>query len=296
MPDEAWEAARDVPLSDDISAAIDTYLGSRRSGGGALDNFWQHRVEDVDRIRGDMHLFEGRPLIVMFCNILWDSAVLGRDIAFASMGEWVLGGIRWAASHPEADLVIRIHPAEVGLRNHPTRERMAEHIAAHVAVLPSNVRVVEAGDPTSSYVFMDIATLGLVYTSTVGLELAARGVPVVVAADTHYRGRGFTFDAVSSDEYWREADRLLASPPDAHARERIRELARRYAAIFFFRFHNVLGAVTEDGRSRPRIRVRSASDLDAGHDAPMDRVVTGILEGIAPIAPPGEGPPVSLSS
>jgi len=49
----------------------------------------------------------------------------GRDIAFASMGDWVLGGIRWAASHPDVDLVIRIHPAEVGLRNHPTRERMA---------------------------------------------------------------------------------------------------------------------------------------------------------------------------
>jgi hypothetical protein len=287
MPDDAWEEARDRPLSGDVSEAVDAYLGSRRSGGGALDNFWRHRVEDVNRIRGDLRLTEGRPLVVMFCNILWDSAVLGRDIAFASMGDWVLGGIRWAASHPDVDLVIRIHPAEVGLRNHPTRERMAEHIAAHVPVLPSNVRVVEAGDPTSSYVFMDIAALGLVYTSTVGLELAARGVPVVVAADTHYRGRGFTVDPVSSDEYWRVADRLVVSPPDAPERERIRELARRYAALFFFRFHNVLGAVTEDGRSRPRIRTGTASDLDPGVDPAMDRVVTGILEGVPPIAPSG---------
>jgi hypothetical protein len=285
MPDGAWEDARDRPLSGDVSDAVDAYLGSRRSGGGALDNFWRHRVEDVDRIRGELRLIEGRPLVVMFCNILWDSAVLGRDIAFASMGDWVLGGIHWAASHPDLDLVIRIHPAEVGLRNHPTRERMAEHIAAHVPVLPANVRVVEAGDPTSSYVFMDIAALGLVYTSTVGLELAARGVPVVVAADTHYRGRGFTVDPVSSDEYWREADRLLVSPPDVPERERIRELARRYAALFFFRFHNVLGAVTEDGRSRPRIRTGIASDLDPGVDPAMDRVVTGILAGIPPIAP-----------
>jgi hypothetical protein len=287
MPDGAWEDARDIPLRDDVSDALDIYLGSRRSGGGALDNFWRHRVEDVDVIRGEMQLEAGRPLIVMFCNILWDSAVLGRDIAFGSMGDWVLGGIGWAASHPEVDLVIRIHPAEVGLRNHPTRERMAEHIAAHVPVLPANVRIVEAGDPTSSYVFMDIATAGLVYTSTVGLELAARGVPVLVAADTHYRGRDFTIDPVSPDEYWREADRLLASPPDARERERIRELARRYAALFFFRFHNVLGAVTEDGRSRPRIRAGTATDLDPGLDPAMDRVVSGILDGIPPIAPPG---------
>ena len=64
----------------------------------------------------------------------------------------------------------------------------------------------QAEDPTSSYVFMDEADLGLVYTSTVGLELAARGVPVVVAAATHYRGRGFTVDPVNPDEYWATAE------------------------------------------------------------------------------------------
>ncbi len=295
MPAGVWEIARDTPLTDDESAAVDTYLDSRRSGGGALDNFWRQRVEDTARIRRELRLDPARPLAVMFCNILWDSAVLERDIAFSSMGAWVLDGIRWARSHPELDLVIRIHPAEIGLRNHPTRERMAEHIATHAPVLPENVRVVQPEDPTSSYVFMDEAQLGLVYTSTVGLELAARGVPVVVAADTHYRGRGFTSDPDTAAEYWEAADRMLSSPPDDAERQRIRELARRYAVLFFFRFHQVLAAVTEDGRSRPRIRVDSAPDLDKGWDPPMDRVVTGILEGIAPIAPPGAASNVIVS-
>lgn len=285
MPAGAWESARDTPLTADASRAIDDYLVARRSGGGALDNFWLERVEDLGRIRRDLHLESGRPLVVMFCNILWDSAVLGRDIAFASMGDWVLGGIAWAGSNPELDLVIRIHPAEVGLRNHPTRERMADHIAEHAPLLPPNVRVVQAEDPTSSYVFMDEANLGLVYTSTVGLELACRGVPVIVAADTHYRGRGFTVDPEHEDEYWAEADRLMSAPPDGDARARTLELARRYAALFFFRFHNVLGAVTEEGRSRPRIRVSDAGDLDPGRDSALDRVVAGILYGASAVAP-----------
>jgi hypothetical protein len=293
MPVGTWEQARDIPLTGAESEAIDAYLGARRSGGGSLDNFWRNRVEDVDRIRGELHLEPGRPLVVMFCNILWDSAVLGRDIAFASMGDWVLGGIRWAERHPEVDLVIRIHPAEVGLRNHPTRERMADHIAAHVATLPPNVRIVQADDPTSSYVFMDEASLGLVYTSTVGLELAARGVPVVVAADTHYRDRGFTNDARTADEYWAAADRLVTSPPDSTERDRVRELARRYAALFFFRFHNVLGSVTEDGRSQPRIRVSSAEDLDAGRDPALDRIMAGMLHGASVVAPSFEQAPAT---
>ena len=221
----------------------------------------------------------------MFCNLLWDSAVLERDIGFRSMGDWVVEGIRWAGSHPEIDLVVRIHPAEVGVRNHLTRERMADHIAAHFLVLPSNVRVVEADDPTSSYVFIDEAAVGLVYSSTVGLELAARGAPVVVAADTHYRGRGFTFDPDTPPDYWAEVDRLVTTPIDDDERERIRQLARRYAFLLFFRFLNVLTAVTEDGRSRPRIRVDKASELDPGLDPAMDRLVAGILHGASTVAP-----------
>jgi hypothetical protein len=288
IPGSAWEAARVTHLTDAESVEIDTYLESRRRGAGTLDNFWRNRVEDVARIRREQRLEAGRPLVVMFCNILWDSAVVGRDLAFPSMGDWVLGGIRWAGSHPEVDLVIRIHPAEVGLRNHPTRERMADHIAAHGGVLPQNVRVVQAEDPTSSYVFMDEADLGLVYTSTVGLELAARGVPVLVAADTHYRGRGFTIDPVNPGDYWAAADSVLRSPPDGVERTRISELARRYASLFFFRFHNILGAVTEDGRSSPRIRVTAAKDLDPGSDPAMDRVVGAIMHGTSAIAPHGD--------
>ena len=34
----------------------------------------------------------------------------------------------------------------------------------------------------------------LCYTTTVGLEAAVRGIPVAVAGETHYRGRGFTSD------------------------------------------------------------------------------------------------------
>lgn len=285
LPEGTWESARETPLTDVESERLDRYLDARRRGGGSLDNFWRERNEDVSRIRQELRLGAGRPLLVMFCNILWDSAVLERDIAFASMGDWVVAGIQWAEAHPDVDLVIRLHPAEVGLRNHPTRERMADHIAANVKHLPSNVRVIQSEDTTSSYVLMDEASIGLVYTSTVGLELAARGVPVVVAADTHYRARGFTADPMTPDGYWAEVDRLLDHPPGSAARAHSRELARRYAALFFFRFHNVLDAVHEEGRSRPQIRLVDASDLDPGRNATMDRVVAGILDGTSTVAP-----------
>ena len=39
------------------------------------------------------------------------------------------------------------------------------------------------------------------------------------------------------------------------------------------RLLSVLEAVTEDGRTRPRIRAASAAGLDTGHDAALDRLV-----------------------
>ena len=285
MPAAAWGSARDTPLTDEEARAVEAYLLSRRSGGGALDNFWRERVEDVERIRRDQRLVAGRPLVVMFCNILWDSAVLGRDIAFASMGDWVLQRHRLGCVTSGAGPRDPPPPCRGGA---PQSSNPRAHGRSHQRtrrILPSNVRVVEAGDPTSSYAFMDEASLGLVYTSTVGLELACTGVPVIVAADTHYRGRGFTVDPATASEYWLAADRLMSTPPDGDERARLRERARRYAALFFFRFHNVLAAVTEDGRSRPRIRVSDAKDLDAGNDPALDRLVAGILYGTSVVAP-----------
>lgn len=68
------------------------------------------------------------------------------------------------------------------------------------------------------------------------------------------------------------------------------------------RLLNVLDAVTEDGRSRPRIRVARirvapAAGRDAGHDAALDRLVTGILAGTPDVAPADSAAPfVRVSS
>ena len=61
----------------------------------------------------------------------------------------------------------------------------------------------------NTYDLMDMADLGLVYTTTVGLEMAMRGIPVVVAGKTHYRNRGFTQDPHTWVEYFKTLNKNL---------------------------------------------------------------------------------------
>jgi hypothetical protein len=100
---------------------------------------------------------------------------------------------------------------------------------------------------------IDIADLGLVYTTTVGMEMAMSGVPTIVAGHTHYRGKGFTLDPAGWEEFFEllnqalmqkkvgQADGLSASRhPQSEGRPRLSrdqvDLAWQYAYRFFFTY------------------------------------------------------------
>ena len=100
--------------------------------------------------------------------------------------------------------------------------------------LPEHIHLVAAGDPINTYDLVEIADLGLVYTTTVGMEMAMSGVPVIVAGQTHYRGKGFTLDPDSWEAYeesW--SSRWLHQAQQRMTQEQV-EQAWKYAYRFFF--------------------------------------------------------------
>ena len=135
------------------------------------------------------------------------------------------------------------------------------------------MRVIGPDEPLSSYALLDISDRVLAYASTTGLEAANRGLPVAVAADVHYRGRGFTWDLESPDDlsrFLRTAD-VVMTP--AHL-----ELARRYAFTFFFRAAIPFPPVSLVG-GRPVAVPRSAAALEPGADPYVDLICERILDG-----------------
>jgi hypothetical protein len=285
IEDSVSAQAMETPLTAAENEQLDDYLAARIRGERTLDKYWPNRIDDADRIRTALRLKPGRSLVSLFSNILWDSAIQNKDLAFDDMAQWIVETIAGFAGRADTDLVVRLHPAEVRLTNHKTTERMQDVIDTAFPVLPDNVRIIPPDSPLSSYTLADISSLGLVYTSTIGLEMALGGVAVVVAAQTHYRGKGFTFDVATPEEYWDAIDRILVSPPSSSDLKWRTELARRYANLFFFRFTHHIDLVHEEVRGHPRLRFRSVDDLLPGRHRTLDLVVDNTMRLLPVVAP-----------
>jgi hypothetical protein len=265
-----WPQWRDRPLTDAQDATLTAFIDARRTGGATIDTYWDRvRFEGVERRR------QGR-LVAMFTNLTWDSAVIGKQLAFDSIHDWIEAAVRHFEHRPDDELVIRVHPAELKLRGKQTREPVAGVLAERFERLPDNVRLLGAEDPTSSYTLMEQADVGLVYTSTTGLELALSGTPTVVAGNTHYRDKGFTIDPLDPRDFAQRLDAVL-DDPQAHAPDV--ELARRYAWLFFFAAPFEFPFVDEPRLGLARITTSDLSALAPGRHADLDRLCDSILHG-----------------
>jgi len=265
-----WQRWKGEPLTAEQRAELDAYLFDRRQKGHPIFDFWK------DAVRADLGGDEHRRTVCLFTNVTWDSAVLGREGAFGSIQQWLDAAIDQMKGHPEDRLIVRVHPAEAKMNGKVTRESLGTYLRDAWASLPSNVTVIAAEDLTSSYDLMEAADVGLVLTSTVGLEMALLDKPVVVAGETHYRGKGFTTDVDSPGEFGRALEAALADPA---ALDRDAETARRYAYTFFFRASIPFPFVSEPVPGLATLGVKDPAALAEGADPWLDVICDGILNG-----------------
>lgn len=281
--DEAWAAWKDVPLTEDEDAALSQLLRAREVGKGYSVNYWPKLEERRDEVCRELAIDPTRRTATLFPNITWDSALFEKDIGYAGMLEWLLETIRFFERHPEWQLVVRAHPAEVILEG-SLRDSVLKAIEREFPALPPNVRVVPPWSPISSYTLMDLSDVGLVYASTTGLEMAVRGRPVFVLGKVHYRAKGFTHDPATPSEYLKSLEDVCAR--GGRLDRASVELARRYAYFLFFRlsvpFHFVefkraddLPAFSEAGLAAIR-----------GGDPGLDRLADAILGEAPAVARP----------
>jgi hypothetical protein len=205
--DELWAKCRDRVLNDAQRTWLDSFLAGRQGlkTGTQFAHLWQKSSrQGGEKIRSALGL-DSRPIVFLPTNVLGDSATLGRTIFSKSMAEWIERVVTFFANRAEVQLVIRIHPAETWT----VGPSIAEIIRAALPEIPSHIHLIGSAENINTYDLMDLADLALVYTTTVGLEMAVRGIPVLVSGASQYRKKGFTLDADTWDEYFAVLNRAL---------------------------------------------------------------------------------------
>ena len=165
--------------------------------------------------------------VLVLANVCWDSAVSARGSGFGSYLDWLDAVLELARRRPLVEFTLRVHPGEARLDYDPTLDRTEAWLGERP--LPDNLLVVGADDPHSTYELMRRAAVGLVYSTSAGLEMACGGRPVVTCGEVHYAGKGFTIDC--------DGPAGLASCLDGALAEvdttRRAAAARRYAGRLF---------------------------------------------------------------
>jgi hypothetical protein len=265
---ETWSRVAGRELSEPQRAAVAEMLEGRAVGRGAHERYFDRAEADRGTLRRELDLPPGKRVVSLFSNLVWDSATLFNEIAYPTMADWIVGAIRATADAGDTVLVVRVHPAET---RWGTRERALDGVLDRLGELPAHVRWIPPERALSSYALVDLSDLVLAYASTVGLEAACRGVPVAVAARTHYRGRGFTTDLSSHEDM----SAAVREPAALTAEQRA--LAERYAFTFFFRAMIPFPAVTW---WRGRVQsMPDAGDLAPGRDRYLDWICDRLLDG-----------------
>ncbi len=233
--DALWEARGSIPLnSDELERARSLFTA--RQGGDIWENF-STSFQGVPRqgensVRLELGL-DSRPIVLLAPNTFGDSATLSRQVFSNGMSDWIANTVEYFSSRPEVQLVIRVHPSEARMTYGSS---MAEVVKQSMPNLPENIHLVLADASVNTYDLIEMADLGLVYTTTVGMEMAMTGVPVIVAGFTHYREKGFTFNPDSWQAYFETIDRILKTPEDFRLSEQQINDVWHYAYRFFFDF------------------------------------------------------------
>lgn len=254
-----WKARQAHPLSEAQMERLQNLFQARQRA-ALWENFarlWQGvPAQGGEQARKALGL-DKRPVVLLATNVLGDSLTLGRQVFSKSMAEWISRTVQYFAGRPDIQLVIRVHPGEVLV--HGTS--MMEVVHQVLYRLPEHIRLIGPKDKVNTYDLIEVADLGLVYTTTVGMEMAMTGVPVIVAGQTHYRGRGFTYDPDSWVNYFKMLGPMLDNPKSFRLSHAQVERALEYVYSFFFDFPRPfpwhLVRMWEDYKIRPLSAVLS---------------------------------------
>lgn len=277
-PNDIWEAPE---LTAEQRTRTWDYALSKQSGGVDALNYHPTPLEDAQLLYRELSIDTSRPIVSFFTNVIWDAQIYYDGQAFENILDWMRFSIERIAQNDKVWGIVRIHPAEVkgGV---PSLQPFLPEIRKWFPTLPPNVRVIPPESNISSYTLAELSRAVVIYGTKMGLEVAVRGVPVVICGQTFTRNKGFTIDISSKKQYERLLNRIEEVERMPHDKV---ERALRYAHYLYFRRMVDFPYLTLSDYKHlkgKRIALSSLDELDVGRDPYLDMICKAIIDGTPP--------------
>ena len=225
----------DFELSDTQNALLDHYLEKRFKGRFTMAGirFWpeMRRLDPalLEKIAG----FD--QMVPVFTNVVYDTSQVHANTLFSNMFAWLEQVLEIVRANPRSLFVVRAHPDEIrpGTRK-SSRETVSAWIQQNGADRLPNLVFIGPQEYLSSYELIERAKFVMVYNSSIGLEAALLGAPVLCAGKARYTQYPTVFLPGSAEEHQQMAAQFLAAesislPPE------FQRNARRFLYYQLFR-------------------------------------------------------------
>lgn len=272
-PNEYWEA---LQMTDEKNKILDDYFSSRREGKLDKDeiSYTSDSLLDGNKIISQLGIDKSKKVISFFTNVAWDGKVFVQGNLFEGPAELILESMEYLKNRDDLQIVIRIHPAEVLMKQWVGLQRMDTLIAERFPELPKNVILIAPEVKISSYGLAAISDLSVVYSTKLGLEVMLMGKQVLIGGDAFYQNKKFGIQPENKEQYWEVFNNLdKIGTVQGEELERV----RKYAYHFFYRRTLEIPSLYKN--TSDTITISDLSMLQPGKNKEVDRMCDSIITG-----------------
>lgn len=287
---KSWRKFSQDHINEHQKHKVQNWLDGRLIGKDSVfdtSSLAKHQKENADLDGLDL----GKPTALLVANVIWDLAALNKQIVFEGMIEWIEETINWFNDHPNYQLIIKPHPAELHPSIPATKERVEIALKERGILFTPNIFILSPKAKITVYELFPIVKVGLVHTSTVGIEMAGRGLPVITTAKAPYRDFGFTLDPLNKKDYFDILKKILDGKK-LIILDRQLDLSWKFILFYHYYYYTKINIIDYKWGKVPILKIKKAIDLLSGKNKHLDYVVDSITEGL-PILDEERWPPES---
>ncbi len=269
---KSWNEWKEMPLIQRQLNDISKIFAGREHGKNTGWKSYASGKQKISRLVGKLGLSPDKKIITLFTSSDDETAASEGWKGIIDQFEWIARTIEYVRRKNEYELIIRIHPNTSGIlgSNDQFLGKINQLITSG---LPETVKIVMPDKKINSYQLINISRACLVHTSTISLEAAIRGKPVLMCGGGIFYGHDFTLNLPDADKYEAYLEKLLA---EEISTEKMC-LAYRFGFHHFIRMSIPFPLVSVINVHHANINYKTLDSLLPGKDSSLDRVCVSVL-------------------